>query len=266
MFGLFYQPRLDPWIERGQIDADCVEVQAEQFYTSTPHRLRWLAARSPIIVRCASLSLGGPDPIDDRQLASCAAVVRDANALWLAHPLGFSRAGEIDLGMTVPIPLTKASLHLVSARISEVSERCGCQLLIENGSSPLRILGTLAETEFLNRLCARSGCKLLIDVSALCADSRTNRSDPAAWLDDIDPQQIVQLRVAGALALGNNGAPGPTIDEQLSLVSRVRTRARPRAIVLAVPPFGPLGDVDRALAQLKAAWASGNDSDRVAVT
>ena len=266
VFGLLYEPRLDPWIEHGEIDADCVEVQAEQFYTSTPSRLRWLAGQFPIIVRCASLSLGGPDPIDERQLARCAAVARDANALWLTHPLGFSRAGEIDLGMTVPISLTKPNLDLVSDRISEVIERCGRQLLIENGSSPLRILGTLAETEFLNLLCTRSAGKLLIDLSALCTDGRMHRFDPAAWLDDIAPQQIVQLRVVSTAGPGSNGTPEPTLDEQLSLVSRVLTRAHPRAIVLGGPPFGPLGDVARALAQLKTAGASGSDSDRVATS
>ena len=266
VFGLFYQPRLESTIEHRASSVGCIEVQAEPFYKSTPHRLRWLSAQFPIIVRCASLSLGGRDPIDERQLASCAAVVRDANALWLAHPLGFSRAGEIDLGVTVPIPLTKSTLDLVGDRISQVVETCGCPLLIENGSSPLRIQGTFSETEFLGRLCARSETKLLIDVSALCSDSRTHRFDPASWLDDIDARQIVQFRITSASGLDNDGAPRPTISEQLSLVCRVLTRAEPRAIVLAVPPFGPLGDVDRLLAQIKAAVAGGNDADRVAVS
>ncbi|MEQ1758122.1 MAG: DUF692 family multinuclear iron-containing protein [Vicinamibacterales bacterium] len=261
VFGVCYDSRFDPWIEDHAIDVGCVEVQAEHFYTSTPHRLRWLAARSPLIVRCSSLSLGGPDPVDERQLASCAAVLRDADALWLTHPLGFSRAGEIDLGMNIPISLTAPNLDLVIDRINDVVERCGRQLLIENGSSRLTVSGTLVETEFLNRLCARSASKLLIDLSALCIDGRRHRFTPTSWLDDIDPQQIAQLRVVSPMDSIDPAAPAPTLDEQFSLVARVLTRARPQAIVLAAPR-GPLDVVARALAQLRAVATNGGDADR----
>lgn len=261
VIGLSYQLRLDPWLERGRFDPDCIEINAEPFYRSTPHRLRWLSAQYPVIVRCASLSLGGPDPIEPQAIASCATIAHDANAIWLAHPLGFSRSGEIDLGMSVPISLTRTNLELVSERVREVIDRCERTLLIENGSSALKIRGTLAETEFLNLLCAQSGCKLLVDLSVLYADSRRHRFDPAAWLDDIEPQQIVQVRVTVPPERECRSSLSGTTGEQCSQLSRLLTRARPRAIVLAAPQSGPPDDIDRAWAQLRATVA-GTHGDR----
>ena len=255
MIGLAYQLRMDTWFERGRFVPDCLEVSAEPFYKTTRHRLHWLASKFPSIVRCTSLSLGGPDPIDEQQLASCAAIVREADALWLAHPLGFSRAGEVDLGLTVPISLTPSNLQLVCDRVSEVMERCGRRLVIENSSSPLRIHGTIAETEFLNQVCVRSGCKLLVDLSALDVDSVRHRFDAAAWLDAIDPQQIVQMRIAVGPRLHDSEAR-QSVARQISAAARLLQRAPQAAIILATPQFCPLEHIDRAWSELRAATSS----------
>lgn len=265
VFGLLYQRRLEAWIERGSIDVDCLEVFAEQFDATTPHHLRWLSDRIPIALRSNRLSLGGPDPLDAGRIAACAALVREAKALWLAHPLGFSRAGEIDLGLTMPIALTATNLDLVCDRVGKVMERCGARLLIEPNSSRLRIVGTLAETEFLNLLCARSGSGLLIDLSVLCAAGRTHQFNPSAWLDDIDLQKVDQLRIGAVSDDGAESAPGPVFEQQLSLVGRVLTRATPRALVLAAPSSWRLEDVALGLSMLRGAVADASGSNRVAL-
>ena len=266
VFGLCYQRRLESWIERGRIAIDCVEVRSEQFDTTTPHHLRWLSDRIPIAVRSNSLSLGGPERLDPGRIASCAALVREAKALWLAHPLGFSRAGEIDLGVTMPIAPTMSNLDLVCDRVGEVMERCGDRLLIEQNSSRLKIAGTLAETEFLGLLCARSGSGLLIDLSVLCASSRIHQFNPAAWLDDLDVHRIEQLRIGAISEDGAERAPGPAFAEQLSLLRHVLTRHRPGAFVLAAPLSWRAEDVMLGLSMLKGAVDSGSDSARVAAS
>jgi uncharacterized protein (UPF0276 family) len=249
--GLAHHLRMDSWIEGGRLDPDCLEVDAEPFYKTTWHRLHWLAATCPLIVKCSSLSLGGPDPIDERQLASCAAIARAANARWVSHALGFSRAGEIDLGLIVPTTFTRSTLSLVGDRVREVMERCGCPLAIANVASPLRIHGTIGETDFLNELCRQSGCKLVVDLSALDAARVRHRVDVATWLDAIDAQAVVQMRITIA-AWRRDREAWPSFLGQLTHAARLLQRRPDAVIVLAASPACPMECLDRAWSALGA--------------
>ena len=256
MVGLAYQLRMDPWIERGRFDPACLEVSAEPFYKTTWHRLHWLAAKRPLIVNCSSLSLGGPDAIDERELALCNAIVQAAKARWLSHPLGFSRAGEIDLGLTVPMALTASTLRVVCDRARRVMDRCGCVLSIANTASPLRILGTIAETDFLNELTARTGCTLLVDLSALDSDRARHGLDVTAWLDAIDPRAVAQVRVT--IGPWNRDAEAwPSFARQVAHAARLRTLAPAAPVVLSAAQGCSVECLDRAWSELRT-FTSGN--------
>jgi uncharacterized protein (UPF0276 family) len=253
VFGLAYQLRLDPSLERGRFAPDFLEIAAEPFYKITPHRLRWLASGFPLVVRCASLSIGSPEPIDEQALASCVTVVQEGRARWLTVPLGFSRAGEIDLGLSVPIAPSVANLRLVSDHLGLIAERCGLPLVVENICSSLRLRGDLSETEFFNRLCIDSGCRLLIDLAALSAAARAHGFDSAAWLDDLDPHHVAQLRVTFPSQLDDEaGMPRVPLGDQLTLMARLREdTGTPRAIVLSLPRYAPLTQIDPTLEAIR---------------
>jgi uncharacterized protein (UPF0276 family) len=250
VIGLSYQLRFDSLIEHGRHLVDSVEANVEPFFKSTSHRLRWLSARRPVTLRCASLSLGGPDPIDERMLDACAALVGEGNALWISYPLGFSRSGEIDLGLTIPISFTQKNLELVSQRARMIAERCGCPVLIENAHSPIRLRGTLTGTSFLNALCSSSGCRLLVDLQALHADSVEHRFDATRWLDELDPRWIVAVRVAIPLDKpGRSSEVG--LATQLSSLARLLQRVRPRAVILGAPRIDALAKIEQALTEVR---------------
>jgi uncharacterized protein (UPF0276 family) len=79
----------------------------------------------------------------------------------------------------------------------ELAENCRKPLLLENITSHVRLAGELSETEFLNELCARAGCGLLLDVTNLFVNSRNHRFDPIQWLHEIEPERIRQLHIVG---------------------------------------------------------------------
>jgi uncharacterized protein (UPF0276 family) len=76
-------------------------------------------------------------------------------------------------------------------------DRCGKPLLLENIATALALKGEMDEPEFLNRLCDRAGCGLLLDVTNLYVNSRTFGFDPASWLSEIEPRNVVQLHIVG---------------------------------------------------------------------
>lgn len=196
--GLGWRSELAAWIDSQPAAIDCLEITADHFYrfTSAP-LLRRLSRSTPLLVHGLSLSLGTPGPLDRGQLDSFASVVAEADPLWVSEHIGFSRTAEVDLGHFNPVCPNEETLFLFAEHARDVAERCGKPLILENISTHLRIRGTLAETEFLNRLSEESGCGLLLDVTNLYVNARNHGFDPYRWLADIDPQRIVQLHVVG---------------------------------------------------------------------
>ncbi len=250
VIGLSYQLRFDPLIEHSRHLVDSVEANVEPFFKSTPHRLRWLSARRTVTLRCASLCLGGPDPVDERMLDACAALVGEGKASWLSSPLGFSRSGEVDLGLPIPISFTQRNLELVSDRVSMLAERCGCPVLIENAHSPIRLRGTLTETAFLNALCDSSGCSLLVDLQALHAEGAQHRFDTTRWLDELDPRWIVAVRVAVPVDTTSR-ATEVGLGTQLTSLARLLQRVQPRAVILGAPRLDALAKIEQALTEVR---------------
>jgi len=249
VLGLAHQLRMDPWIESHRFDPGCLAIDAEPFYKTTPLRLRWLAARCPLIVHCSSLSLGGPEPLDERELASCAAIVHTAKARWLSHALGFSRAGGIDLGLVVPISLTASALRLVADRVRQVMDRCGCPLALGNSSSPLRVRGSMAETDFLNELCARSGASLQVDLAALETSHLRYGLDVDAWLDAVDHRAVVEMRIT-VMPWDRDKQARRSFERQLAHADRLRLRTPDAAVVLGASLSCPVDGLDRAWSEL----------------
>ena len=244
VFSVVYHRLLDQWLEHPSFPVDSVEVNVESFYKTTPHRLRWLSKRYAIAARCAALSASSSDPIDARQVEACRAVVDQCDALWVTHPLGFSRVAEMDLGLPIPIPLTSRRLDCVTDRVRDLSKRLARPLLIENTTSTLRVSGTLSEPEFLNRLCAGSGCRLAVDLGALCRETAWLRIEPASWLTDAGLGNVDYVRVTGPY--------GADLDAQLAALSWLASHAAFRGVGLALVPGSTLRAFEAAGGRIQA--------------
>jgi len=57
----------------------------------------------------------------------------------------------------------------------------------------------LTEAAFLNQLCERSGCYLLLDLHNLYTNSRNHKQDSYAFLAELDLDNVVEIHVAGGL-------------------------------------------------------------------
>ena len=98
-------------------------------------------------------------------------------------------------------------------------------LILENVTSSLRIDGELTETEFLNQLCERAGCGLLLDVTNLFINAKNHGYDPRQWLREIDPSRIKQLHVVGySLQAGrfHDHHSAPIQDDLMELIAEIQ--------------------------------------------
>ena len=247
MIGVGFRHELAAWLEGGPAGVDCLEITAEHFYHSGEARLAALAGRYALFVHGLGLSLGTPGPLDRERLRHFARVARAANARWISEHIAFTRTNEVDLGHLNPVRPTREAVRILADHACELSAHCGLPLLLENITSHLRLEGEMTEPEFLNEVCARAGCGLLLDVTNLFINSRNHGFDPLPWLDAVDARRIRQLHIVGYSE--RNGRlmddhAAPIQPELLDLACAVLARAPVEAIILerdaAFPPGAAL--------------------------
>jgi uncharacterized protein (UPF0276 family) len=194
--GVGHRRPLDRWIRSRPPGLDCLELTAEHFFDA-PERAAELGRLYPTMVHGLGLSLGSPGPLDPATLGSFARVAEAAGALWVSEHVAFTRTPDVDLGHLNPVRPDAESLAVLADHAMEVASVCRRPLILENITSHLRLEGTMSEPEFLNRLCDRAGCGLLLDVTNLYINSRNHGFDPVRWLRELEPRRIVQLHVVG---------------------------------------------------------------------
>jgi uncharacterized protein len=214
---------------------DCVEFEWEGVFARRSPYLRWLGSQVPTIVRASSLSVGTPGPLASDQLTALADVTAAANARFLVHPLGSCVVDGIRLRAAVPISLTSSALQTVAEHVASAIEHCRVPGLIEPITTVLRVPGPMNEPDFLNAVCRRAGCGLLIDVATLLVASRNHRFDPHSWLAAIDPDLIAAARISGCAERNSRwhlATDGGLDDGAWALMHDLVSRARPDVMIL----------------------------------
>ena len=233
--GVGYRRELSAWIDTQPRGVDCLEITAEHFFHGGEERLAQLAERFHLFVHGLGLSLGTPGPLDAGTLEAFARVTRAAQPDWISEHIAFTRTAEVDLGHLNPVPPTREVLGIIADHAREVAARCGRPILLENITSHVRLTGDLSETDFLNELCERADCGLLLDVTNLFINSRNHRFDPLDWLREIEPRRIVQLHIVGYSRAGDRYTDNhaqPIQDELLELARAVIRHAPVQVIIL----------------------------------
>lgn len=233
--GLGYRRELAAWIDSSPRNVGCLEITAEHFFHGGEEHLTRLAKKFPLFVHGLGLSLGTPGAMNVEHLEQFARVVRLANPDWISDHIAFTRTAEVDLGHLNPVPPTCEMVKIISDHAREVSARCGKPMLLENITSHIELTGDLSETDFLNQLCERADCGLLLDVTNLFINSRNHGFDALKWLHEIEPRRIVQLHIVGYARAGERYTDShaqPIQEELIELAQAVVDYAPVQAVIL----------------------------------
>jgi uncharacterized protein (UPF0276 family) len=194
--GVGYRKQLASWINTHPEQINCLEITAEHFF-SEPERLKKLRNHYDLLVHGLGLSLGTPGPIDSRHLQRFVEICQIADPLWISEHIAFTKTRDVDLGHLNPIHYTQDTLEYFIDHVLEVKAACQRPLLLENITSHIKIDSPIPETDFINQLCERAGCHLLLDVTNLFVNSRNHHYQPTHWLYEINPEHIKQLHIVG---------------------------------------------------------------------
>ncbi|MEM7476669.1 MAG: DUF692 domain-containing protein [Planctomycetota bacterium] len=195
--GVGYRAELADWIQSQSSGMDCLEITAEHFFGADHKLLNRLAEQFELYVHGLGLSLGTPGPLDKKILKQFAKVADAANAKWISEHVAFTKTSEVDLGHLNPVPSTREFLEILVEHAQELADFCKRPLIMENITFDLKMHGELGEPDFLNQLCDKANCGLLLDVTNLFINSKNHRFSAMEWLREIQPSYIRQLHIVG---------------------------------------------------------------------
>jgi uncharacterized protein len=157
-----------------------------------------IRARYLLSLHGVGLSLGSTDPLDRRHLENLRRVVTRFEPALVSEHLSWSSVGGRFANDLLPLPYTEEALRHASARVAEVQDFLGRQMLIENVSSYLQFRATtLAEWDFLAGVAQESGCGILLDLNNIYVAARNHRFECRDYLQGIPPGAVQELHLAG---------------------------------------------------------------------
>lgn len=163
--------------------------------------------RYPFICHGLSLSLGGPDPLDEIFLQRLKSFLDEHAIVLYSEHLSWCSDGA-HLYDLLPIPFTADAAKHVAARIRRTQDILGRRIAVENASFYTPLASELSEPEFLLAILAEADCDLLLDVNNVYVNSVNHRYDPRAFIDRVPAERVAYLHVAGHF----NEAPDLIVD------------------------------------------------------
>ncbi len=144
------------------------------------------------------LSIGSTDPVDRAHLHELSRLIRDFEPMLVSEHLSWSSAGGRFLNDLLPMPYTEEALNHMAARVREVQDALGRQILIENVSSYLQFnASSLSEWDFIAALTRESGCGVLLDVNNIYVSAMNHGFDPLTYLNAIPRSSVREIHLAG---------------------------------------------------------------------
>jgi uncharacterized protein len=186
---------------RDRPDVGWLEAHSENYFADGGAQIDLLLALRqlyPLSLHGVGLSLGSVDPLDREHLRRLKRLVSVSEPQLLSEHLSWGAANGTYLNDLLPLPYTREALDHMVARVGEVQDYLGRQILIENVSSYLEFAQSdMTEWEFLDSLAVRSGCGLLLDVNNVYVSSRNHGFDAREYIAHVQPRHVREIHLAG---------------------------------------------------------------------
>ena len=159
-------------------------------------QFRFFTERYPFVIHGLSLSLGGPEPLDENLLQRIKTFMdQHAIRFYTEHLSYCSDDGHLyDL---MPIPFTEEAVRYVAARIRRAQEILERPIGIENVSYYAAPGQEIRELDFLNAVLAEADCALLLDINNIYVNSINHGYEPLEFLHGVPAERVVYFHVAG---------------------------------------------------------------------
>lgn len=262
-FGLGLRTRYFDEVLDTKPNVDWFEVTSENFMVAggkPRHYLRRIRERWPVVMHGVSLSIGGTDPLDMDYLRGLRELAREIEPAWMSDHLCWTGVDGINSHDLLPLPYDEVAIAHVVARVQQVQEFLGREILLENLSSYVEFRQShMPEWEFVAEVARRAGSRILLDVNNIQVSARNQGFDPHTYLDGIPADRVWQIHLAGHSDYGDYCIDTHDHDvpsEVWALYERAIRKFGPVSTMIERDDhFPPLQDLLGELDQARAAFA-----------
>ncbi|MBS0358738.1 MAG: DUF692 domain-containing protein [Proteobacteria bacterium] len=161
-------------------------------------RLEKIRADYPIVMHGVGLSIGSTDPLNINYLKKIRQLMEFIHPTFVSDHLCWSSIHGRYFHELLPLPYTEEALNHVVARVEQVQEILGTQILLENVSSYITYReSTMTEWEFLTEISKKSGCLILLDINNIYVSAYNHHFDCQKYLNHIPVDRVAQFHMAG---------------------------------------------------------------------
>src|SRR5580658_8331505 len=200
-FGLGLRPSHYAAILGDSHAIDWLEIITENYLVpggKPLHYLERIRSRFPMVMHGVSLSIGSTDPLDREYLRDVRELARRIEPAWISDHLCWTGVEGRNVHDLLPLPYTEEALAAVVARVCQVQDVLGRQILLENVSSYLSFhADEMSEWEFLREVAARADCNILLDLNNIYVSSVNHGFDPLDYLRAMPKSRVRQIHLAG---------------------------------------------------------------------
>ena len=180
---------------------DWFEIISENFMVAggKPRaNLEFVRERYPVVMHGVSLSIGGTDPLDQNYLQKLKQLALEIEPAWISDHLCWTGVDGINSHDLLPLPYSEAAIKHVVARVNQVQDFLGREILLENLSSYVEFSGlSMPEWQFVAEIAQRSGCRLLLDVNNIQVSAHNHGFSALEYLAGIPIDRVWQIHLAG---------------------------------------------------------------------
>ena len=246
--GVMYNPSLPEFLATDLDALDYLSITPDMFWTDrgagrAPRFeeleawvdvLDWAAGHRPIVAHNIGMSIGNAGGFDLEYVGHIARWQRRYHFPWHSDHLSFAEVTGPDglrhnAGVALPVPNDFETLDLISTRVEQVREIVPVPFLLENSVAYVVFPDQdMSEPQFLNRLMARSGCGLLLDVHNVYVNARNHKFSAFDFVDELDLAGVVEMHIAGgteSAGMYTDSHAGPCPEEVWKLLEHVLDRA-----------------------------------------
>ena len=200
-FGLGLRPDHYEAILASDPPVDWFEILSENYMVGGGkplHYLERIRANYPVVMHGVSLSVGSTDPLNTEYLRDLKALAARVAPVWISDHLCWTGVDRTNLHDLMPLPYTEEAIAHVAARVRQVQDYLGRQILLENVSSYVSYTDSaLNEWEFVREVAERADCLLLLDINNVYVSGFNHGFDPLRYLDGIPRERVQQFHLAG---------------------------------------------------------------------
>ncbi|MDP2128549.1 MAG: DUF692 domain-containing protein [Pseudohongiella sp.] len=159
----------------------------------------------PVVLHGLSFNIGSNEPPDLHYLQQLKSLIREVQPEWVSDHICWTGLHGRTSHDLLPIAYNQQTLNEVVAKVSQIQDVLQQPVVLENPSIYLQFKSAdMSEPDFINALCERSGCRLLLDVNNVYVSCFNLAQDAYAQISSLKSDIVQQFHLAGHTHNGNH--------------------------------------------------------------